>query len=532
MKKIFCLFTAFICILTATSQTLFTAHAAQADDVLQAYVSENALTVVLNGSVDAETLTCTVSSKSASSASAGALSGDGALIKTTILLDISTSMPRDTRSGIIALISGLIDSKLATEAYRLVTFGDEITQLCDFTYDRYDLSSVVEKIEFASNKSRIYDAIYNTIPEILRENDLPTFYRTIVITDGVDDVESGITKEELFIKLQSTTYPVDVISVNKGEAAENKELAAITRMSRGRSFTLNAQTEVTTLVPTLGVGGFSYISAVIPYELLDGTVRQVDISSSVGSVSLDIKCPVFEAPAEETEVPEPTEEPATEPEPTATPAAEPTEAPTAVPAAAETAPPDETPRESGFGKLIAYFGGGAAILAGAATTLISRLRKKKDAEEAPVENKIDYLNNNENKTEFLEDTPAPAASAAGITLRVSDTRDATKTWTLTVDRDIIVGRADHCDVMVTDKSASREQCKITAKGNALTLVHLSSTNKTSLNGSPVSNSAPLASGDTIKFGREALHVDYIQISGASEPTDASDGGDNRTQSIF
>ena len=116
MKKIFCLFTAFICILTATSQTLFAARAASAGDVLQAYVSENALTVILNGSVDAETLTCTVSSKSASSTVTGALSDEGALIKTTILLDISTSMPRDTRSGIIALISGLIDGKLANEA--------------------------------------------------------------------------------------------------------------------------------------------------------------------------------------------------------------------------------------------------------------------------------------------------------------------------------------------------------------------------------------------------------------------------------
>ena len=518
MKKIICLITAFICVLTVS----FAAHAASADDVLQAYVSENALTVILNGSVDARTLTCTISSKSASSATTSALSGEGTLIKTTILLDISTSMPRDTHSGIVVLINGLIDGKSANEAYKLVVFGDEITVLHDFTYDRYELSNAVGKIDFASDQSRIYDAIYNTIPAILREDELPTFYRTIVITDGVDDVASGITKEELFIKLQNSAYPVDVIAVSKGEATENKELAAITRMSRGRLFALNAHTDAAALAPTLGVGGFAYIDAVIPYELLDGTVRQVDISSSAGNVSIDIKFPVFEAPAVETEEPAPTEEPT----------AEPTAAPTEASAVVETAPPIEIPRESGFGKLIAYFGGGAAILVGAVTALISLLRKKKGADEKPAENKLDYLNSGENKTEFIENYDAPSASASGITIRISDTRDAAKTWTLAVDRDLIIGRADHCDVKVADKSASREQCKITAKGVGLMLVHLSSTNKTSLNGSTVGNSAPLASGDTIKFGRESLHVDYIQISGGSEPTDAWDGTDNRTQSIF
>ena len=65
---------------------------------------------------------------------------------------------------------------------------------------------------------------------------MPCYYRTIVITDGIDDTAGGVTKEELYLRLRDDTYPIDVVAVSKTKQGEpEKELAALTRMSRGRS---------------------------------------------------------------------------------------------------------------------------------------------------------------------------------------------------------------------------------------------------------------------------------------------------------
>jgi len=72
----------------------------------------------------------------------------------------------------------------------------------------------------------------------------PYFYRTVVTTDWVDDTVSGITKEELLIRLQNERYPIDVVAVSGNEMGENKELAAIVRMSGGRYNVLNPNTDI------------------------------------------------------------------------------------------------------------------------------------------------------------------------------------------------------------------------------------------------------------------------------------------------
>ena len=43
--------------------------------------------------------------------------------------------------------------------------------------------------------SMIYDAIHNTVSPMETASNTLTFYRTIVITDGVDQTQTGVTME-------------------------------------------------------------------------------------------------------------------------------------------------------------------------------------------------------------------------------------------------------------------------------------------------------------------------------------------------
>ena len=499
-------------------------------NVLQAYISEQTLTIFTDAELNSDELTCAVSNQSTAVTAYGSLHDDGTIIKTTVLLDISTSMPSAVRNGVVATLKSLVEKKSTNEEFKLVVFGDEMKTLQDFTSDRYDLATAIDEIEFNGTQSKIYDAIFNTIPRTSTFDSKPTFYRTIVITDGVDDTATGITKEELFIRLQNEHYPIDVIAVSRSEIAEDKELSAIVRMSRGRYFSLIENSDTAALASTLSVNGYYYFEATVPAAMLDGTTRQVDIGGGIHSISMDVKFPVFNAPVEST--PAPTESVNEEtPSPELTPAPEVTTPPLPV----ETSETKSLTTLFGEYTIVIYIGAGIALIILIAVIIaisIVRSKKKKSASshESGVSAGHSGYSGTE-KTEFLSDVNNGDSQ---YTIKVSHSNDPNKTWTLAVVGDLMIGRAEHCNIRLDDKSVSREQCKIVAQGSGLAIVHMGATNKTALNGNSVVGSSPLQSGDTIKIGRETLRVDYIQTLGAplpkqEQPQNASKGN---TESIF
>jgi len=509
---------------------LNTVHANADGSVLQAYITEQTLTVFTDTALHADVLTCAVSNQSATITACGSLHDDGTIIKTTVLLDISTSIPSAVRNEVIATLRSLVEKKSANEEFKLVVFGDEMNTLQDFTSDRYDLATAIDKIEFNGTQSKIYDAIFNTIPRTSTFDGKPTFYRTIVITDGVDDTATGITKEELYIRLQNDHYPIDVITVSRSEIAEDKELSAIVRMSRGRYFSLIESTDTTTLASTLGVNGYYFFEATVPAVMLDGTTRQVDVGDGTNSINIDVKFPVFNVPGEST--PEPSkmvDEETTTPEPTLTPEA------TISPLPVETTEVKTMITSFGEYTIVIYIGAGIALVVLIAIIIVlSIVRSKKKNSMSSYAGGFSTghsSNSGAEKTEFFSDENTENSQ---YTIKVSHSNNPGKTWTLAIMGDLLIGRAEHCKIRLDDKSVSREQCKIVTQGSGLAIVHMGSTNKTTLNGSNVVGNAPLQSGDTIKIGRETLRIDYIQALGAplpkqGQPQNASKGN---TESIF
>ena len=529
----------YILLVTILFNTLFNmvnaVNAAWAEsevNVLQAYVKEQTLTVFTNAGQLSDGLKCVIANQNADIMGSGLLSDESALTKTTILVDISTSMPSVIRGAVIMTLKNLLDIKAANEEVRLISFGDELNTLLDFSSDRYDFLTSIEKIVFNGSQSKIYDAIYNTIPLISQTDNTPTYYRTIVITDGDDDTESGITKEELFIKLQNERYPVDVVAVSRGETAENRDLAAIVRMSGGRYNSLNPNTDVSVLAQALGVRNYSYLEAKVPLALLDGTTRQVDISDGLYSMSIDIKLPVFNAAITDTSPSaDANAEGVTAGIPETSTASEPEILPF----------PDETDVQKtiftlfGDYTIVIYLGIGIILIILIAVIIIAaivRSKRKKALLLPETDMPMGYINEYYGeKTEFVSDANY---SEAQFTIKLSNPNNPSKTWTLPVDGALLIGRAEHCSVRLEDVSVSREQCKIAVQGVGLVVVHLGSTNKTSLNGSRVVNSSPLQSGDTLKFGHEMLRIDYIQKLGSPfpKPDHQRNSNSGKTESIF
>jgi hypothetical protein len=516
-KKLTALVTALLAL------TLFQFSVSAADlSLCQTYVSENYLDVFVNGSFDTLTPEVKIANQPVEMSIGGLVTDIGITVRTTVLLDISTSMPSDVRDEVLTYINSLIEDLPENEELKLATFAEELNVLQDFTDDRYDLSTATEKIEFNGQQSKIYDAIYNTIPELAPIDGEPCYYRTIVITDGIDDTASGVTKEELYIRLADDTYPIEVVAVSKTKQSEpEKELSALTRMSGGSYSNIYPDADINSIQDVLRTNDIFWIRASLPIALLDGSIRQVNISDGVNEISFDVKVSTVDMPETTTQ---------TTAETTTITSLETTTAITTTTsvttAVAETvSEPEKTPL---FGENTALILNVAGIVVIILIIVIIAVTRKKKPQPPTVEVLSDPRRNLD-KTEFFDEE---TDNGNEYTIKLSNTRNRGQNWILPVKGEIIIGRSEHADIKLEDKSVAREQCKIVISGQKLAVAELSSSNKTKLNGIEISGKMPLSPGDILKFGRESLTVEYIHSVGQNTPRKERDTSRDETESIF
>lgn len=525
---------AFTIALVATLTNILTVCYAEGEVALsQVYVREQYIDVFVTGTLNPDGLNVKVSNQTATVTGSCSVSDGDITIRTTVLVDISTSMPSVTRKNVKNYIDYLIENIAKNEQLKIVTFGEQLTALQDFTSDRYDLANAAGKIEFNGQQSKIYDAIYNTMPNVSTLDGKPCYYRTIVITDGIDDTATGVTKEELYLKFQTNVYPVDVVAVSKTKQAEpEKELSALTRMSGGRYTNIYQDSDVSLVHSNLAVSNIYWMRAEVPSSLLDGSIRQVNISDGNNSIQFDVKVSIFDMPVVET--PTPTEQATEPPAVTATLEISQEVLPTTPPAEEKNESTNSVMTIFGDYTLVVFICAGVLfiiLIAVVIAVVIIRGKRKQQGSsygsEAQGSPKNEIYNE---KTEYISDENMAGAQ---FTIKISNPNNSSMNWTIPVNNEILVGRAEYAKIRLDDTSVSREQCKIVIQGAGLTVVHLSKTNKTFLNGTNVAVSSPLQSGDNFKFGRVILHIDYIQSLGTPpqrEPEQASRGGN--TESIF
>lgn len=491
--------------------------------LVQAYIDENVLDIIARGDFDMQGAEVKVANRQSIITDSGYVSEGMIRVRTTFLLDISTSMPSATREKVIDFIEVEIKELSGYEELRLVTFGDSVDVIQDFTSDRYELSEAAKGIEFTGQASAIYDAINSTISSPAASDGSPCFYRTIVITDGVDSTAGGITKEELYMRLIAETYPIDVIEVSKNKLTDpDKDLAALSRISNGTYSELHSGTDISECVSNISLGDFFWIRAEVPANLLDGSTRQVDISDGSSSVSFDMKMSVVDAPFEEPVSSPSFENPVVSSKPRES-----------VPTS--TASVSSSDKSGSVNVVLIIAIGGCVMIAAVLVAVLPAAKRKKNQNKyieppAPSKNENNE-NNTDRKTEvLLEDSPRNS-----YTVKLSLSGDSSRNWTIDVVKEVVVGRADSCDLKFDDNSISREQFKLVAGETGVMLSNLSSSNVTKVNNAAATEDVALQLGDIIKIGRVSLSVDLIQKisddNSSSGGRPESDSGE-KTMTVF
>ncbi|MGN0802964.1 MAG: FHA domain-containing protein [Candidatus Faecivicinus sp.] len=100
-----------------------------------------------------------------------------------------------------------------------------------------------------------------------------------------------------------------------------------------------------------------------------------------------------------------------------------------------------------------------------------------------------------------------AETGVELTIEEENRRKGTsRTHTIFVETEIIVGRLESCDLPIGDETVSGRHMKILREVDGLYVRDLNSQNGTRVNGEPLQSERPLRSGDVLTIGRTTLKV--------------------------
>lgn len=210
---------------------------------------------------------------------------------TLILVDTSGSIPKDVQDKISEFLSELIDGKIENERYAIASFGTDITYLCDYTSDRYELSKAAEMLDYSEK----YTYIYSTIDNVLKNISEDVFTKIIVISDGVENSKDGITYDEILRTVSDTNCPIYTIGIENNNQENLKKFYSFSRNSSAGSFTLTSDTDISEVCGIVNeCQNYTCITIDIPDGLADGSIKYLKISGENFECGIDIRMPVVE----------------------------------------------------------------------------------------------------------------------------------------------------------------------------------------------------------------------------------------------
>ncbi|MCR4645632.1 MAG: hypothetical protein K5695_09530 [Oscillospiraceae bacterium] len=332
------------------------AAATEGTEPLQAYFSE-----------DGKTLKIFTSAKLSDNASL--LVGNATLnaevqnenipINTVFLIDNSTSIPTGLRDTIKTAVQDYVADMPETESVKVAIFDTETTFLADeYSNDSGFIDYELSKVDFKGQASLVYDAVMKVVSDTFPDQDV--YYRTVLITDGVDSVEGTSFDYLRSVINENGRYHIDVVQVSKSDK-QDVNLTAISNLGSNTYMLFKSDSNFKSLKPE----NVSMLKAPLINEVATGELKGVTIKNGDSDISLgSILFPQVEIAVPTTV---PVEEPSTE---------ELTEAPT-LPAPTQATTQPAPPQKKGL-PLVLLLGiiGAVVVLAGVIILVVVLAAKK------------------------------------------------------------------------------------------------------------------------------------------------------------
>lgn len=432
-------------------------------------------------------------------------------------VDVSKSLNEEQFEGVREAIASWIDGMGEMDQAAILTFGDEITLLSDFTADTAALQSIAERIAPTDGNTQLYNGILRGLDVAKRQSaELPMRRVLVILSDGMDDFPAGATMTEVTEKVDGAGVPIYVVGVEgRDNQAELNELGSIARLSGGELYLTEQDALLRgykTIYQRIQSGYVANI--MLDHTVADGSEKGMILSVRQGSVfvedSLDVRLRAVASPT-----------------PVPTLASTPTPIPTAMPVSS----PEPEKEISATLFIIA----GSIVVLTAASIVIFTVRKRKkvkaenekveeikrrqkldeliDVKEVKISKEKAYLLETETAVLNEDKTVPLGRQQHRLMLSLEDTKsDGERRYTAPIQGKLTVGRkAGEVDIAIQDRSISGRHCQFEFRNERLYLNDLNSTNGTYLmikkEKQRVSgNGAVVKNGDVILLGETELAI--------------------------
>lgn len=442
---------------------------------------------------EGEDFSCQIGNESADIQSITPLGKLETPVETVVLIDNSFSIQKNQRPVIKELLGDLIANRLAGEKYTIATISDQVNYLCSGESDYTELKAIVDGLAFQDQRTQLTDGLYHVLGS-LKSSDEGTLRRLLIIADGVDNKQVGYTQNELAALIQKMGYPIYTVGCANNSASATEELQnlfALSRLTPGESYYLPEVEKTMDIVSRVIAWNDSIqLTVALPQEVCDGMAKALRVTDGVGGniYMAEMKMPLAEL-----------QEPKEEPKPTPAPEPEPVPEPEA---------------ESAFPVSIVLM---SLLVAAAVAVIMILLRRKKMGERivetpearspvlAPANTELLAAGDDSGRTEGIWSS-SPATRLVFQNLDIPRHRIEA-----TLDGEILIGRdASACQVILTEPSVARRQCRIFQRGSWIMLENLSQSNITKLNGHMVVEDCELIDGGILQMGRLRMRVEIVQ----------------------
>lgn len=478
--------------------------------------------------------------------SAGALDALSPPMRTVILIDNSLSVKEGSREDIRTILNAIVDGRMEGEEFRIGTFSDSVTWLCNYSTDYDAVHTLLDTVEYLNQNTYFGDCLYGVVKDMSKTQDA-VYSRIIIASDGADNQTIGYTNSEVTTLLERSNIPVYTIGT-KGDNGALETMFSFSRASKADHWLLDGSISNEEIIAGLSEDHNLTCLRVTPdAAMLDGSQKNVQavLQTAEGEVTVtaSVNMPFGDNSQQPAATPEPQE---ATPEPTAEPAV--TEAPQQnnlpVLGGSTAAPKEEEPKGM-FGSMnktmLIGIVAGALVIAVVAVVLIVVLGKKKAAqnaaaqESAAAQSAIQSAQNVQTAgtvaASGAADSDRTMIAGAGnmtggdVTVSLWDQMQGAQQTTYLILRDnarpssmfkvpirdsVRIGRKDADIVIDYDRYISSRQCEIIRRGALLYIKDLGSANGTFYENVRVyDQETPIVSGGTIQIGQSKFTITIV-----------------------
>jgi len=413
------------------------------------------------------------------------------------LVDISRSLRTSHIVQVRKALSEWIDSMGPQDRAAIVTFGETVKLLSDYTGSKEDLRKIAELLEAQDQLTLLHQAILYGLELGRRADpDLAARRSLVVISDGMDDSRGSATKDEVLRRLTEEPLPIYAVGfyvppMNEAKKRGLETLGEFARASGGEIFIAEDGNLTDAFRQAMSRARATYkaVLDVSSFEA-DGQLHRISfvlqMDDRLYRESRDVRLVDLRL------VPGLTPAPPASPEEISAPQAE---APKLQPSESAARPASKKRSSLPSVPLLMAIAALIAVLA-----LLFFIGKKRTR---PV-------GGGESHTGVNPTQAPPSTAAKGIRLKLTVVRgaEASKDYDIEVAPAVTIGRLprDNTIVIKGDAGVSGRHCEIFLEDGRLYVRDLNSTNGTFVNGIAIKKPQPLDDSDTLLLGRTELRV--------------------------